>query len=67
MVEDDSFDTELGCTIRLLPIEAVYPHFGSGALLLLEMRQEGDGRRTEVYLNQDNLRSLLHLIQGQLD
>jgi len=67
MVEDDSFDTELGCTVSLIPIELVYPHLGSGALLRLRMMQKDDGRSTEVYLNQNDLRDLLHLIQGQLD
>lgn len=49
------FVTALGCTITVGPAPE---HLGPGRMLVASMRQPGDGRWFEVYLDPFSLRTL---------
>lgn len=54
----DRFVTALGCTLSM---SAPPDHLGPGAMLRLYMNQPGDNRFAEVYLNLDEIDSLVQL------
>lgn len=54
-------ETPLGCTVTVQPAPAwMVP----GVLLMLTMKQPGDGRHAEVYLDPGSMALLVTALQG---
>lgn len=43
--------TKTGCTVSV--VHQGYEHLGTGVMLMLDMKQPGDGRHAEVYLDSE--------------
>lgn len=66
-VDPHEFVTALGCTICVADAAEAYPmndqfKLDHGVILRLRMKQEGDGRHAEVYLNPRDMRLLAGIL-----